>query len=117
MIKGFISTVLSDGIQIRLNSEKVVAVAELSATVLDCSVDLSMYLQQQMIDSQYIRWAIVGVEGLFSSGIFNLDEYNVISPIQHEINFMALDDIFLLILKIFSAIEVIRINWMSCQCF
>lgn len=94
MIKGFISTVLSDGIQMRLNSEKVVAVAELSATVLGFSVDLSMSLQQQMIDTQHIRWAIVGVEGLFSSGIFNLDEHNVISPIQHEINFMALEDIF-----------------------
>lgn len=53
---------------------------------------LSILFQQERKTNGNIRWAIVGVSGLRHAGFYD-DNYLSISPVDHELSFLSLEDL------------------------
>lgn len=94
LIKEFISKVEHDSVTLSLLSPQMFVVADVSVMIEGKPTELQLIFRQQMFHGEYIRWAINGVRGLLKSKLIDLDTYYGISPIEHEKNFMGLNDIF-----------------------
>lgn len=55
---------------------------------------VTLLLQKELYEKGIYRWAIVGVKGLVEAGLINVGKYYPISPVEHEISFMGLKDLF-----------------------
>ena len=72
-IMDFIGYVVQNDVKIRLTDADMYAEVETEATV---------------------RWAIVGAKGLVKAGLIDTTTFYGISPVEHEIHFMGIGDIF-----------------------
>lgn len=55
--------------------------------------EITLLLQREMTSKGNQRWALTGVKGMESLGLFN-DKRITISPVDHETHFMSLQDLF-----------------------
>lgn len=53
---------------------------------------LTLYLQRECYEKNRYRWTIVGVKGLEKAGLIEKDKLYPISPVQHEVHFIELQD-------------------------
>ena len=53
---------------------------------------IKLYLQCEEFYDNQLRWAIVGAKGLAEAGIIETESYRQISPVEHELHFMSLDE-------------------------
>lgn len=93
-ISEFVNTVEQNHIKIKLTDACMYAKADINATVLGKKVTLNLILQSQTYSKDRVRWAIVGVKGLFATNVVDSTKYYGISPVEHETHFMGIGDIF-----------------------
>lgn len=55
---------------------------------------ITLLLQKELYENGIYRWAVAGVKGLAEAGLINVSTYYPISPVEHEISFMGLQDLF-----------------------
>lgn len=55
---------------------------------------ITLIMQKELYGKDVYRWAIVAAKGLPEAGIINVDKLYPISPVEHEIFFMGLHDLF-----------------------
>lgn len=94
-IKAFINNVASQNLEISLTDSPLFAETNVTAVVNGKKVSLGIVLQSQTYLDNRVRWAIIAVKGLSQSGILNLSQVRGISPVEHEIHFLGLSDIFM----------------------
>ena len=90
----FANCVKDNGVKLQLTDADMYAEVQADAQVLGREVELSLVLQSQTFGNGLTRWAIVGVKGLKKAGVVDTTNYYGISPVEHEIRFMGLGDIF-----------------------
>ena len=93
-IMDFIGYVVQNDVKIRLTDADMYAEVETEATVLDKDLELTLILQSQTYGDEQTRWAIVGAKGLVEAGLIDTITFYGISPVEHEIYFMGVGDIF-----------------------
>lgn len=93
-VSEFVQTVEKNEAKICLTDSDMYAEADISATVLGKKASLKLILQSQIYNNGRVRWAIVGVRGLFAANVVDTTKYYGISPVEHEIHFMGIGDIF-----------------------
>lgn len=57
-------------------------------------VRITLILQKEILEKNKYRWSLVGVKGLSEAGIISTTKIYSISPVEHEINFIGLQDLF-----------------------
>lgn len=55
---------------------------------------ITLVMQKEPYLKGTFRWALAAVKGMDTAGIINLNRYYAISPVEHEIHFMGLQDLF-----------------------
>lgn len=91
-VSKFVKSVEEKNVKISLTDADMYAVADIKAAVMGKSFSLKLTLQSQTYNNGRVRWAIVGVDGLFNA--IDTTKYYGISPVEHETHFMGLGDIF-----------------------
>lgn len=93
-VLNFIDCVEQSNAKIRLTDADMYAEVKTQAIVLGKNVDLSLILQSQNYGNNQTRWAIIGTKGLADANIIDTVRFYGINPVEHEIHFMGLEDIF-----------------------
>lgn len=93
-VSEFVNAVEKKDAKICLTDGDMYAEADISATVCGKKASLKLFLQSQSYNKDRVRWAIVGVKGLFAANVVDTTKYYGISPVEHEIHFMGIGDIF-----------------------
>lgn len=58
------------------------------------TVNVTLVLQKEVLGKDKYRWAITGVKGLSEAGVIATNKVYSISPVEHEIYFIGLQDLF-----------------------
>jgi len=93
-IEEFVEVVDSRNVMIKLTDGELYAEIDVEAIICEKRVMLKLYLQSQTYREDRTRWAIVGAKGLVDSGLIETQKFYGISPVDHEIHFLGLDNIF-----------------------
>ena len=93
-LTNFVSVVTNDSVYINITDEKTLAIASCHIVFEGKRYPITLVLQSEIYKSDRVRWAIVGVRGLSNIGIFDKNKLYPISPVEHEIHFMSLDNVF-----------------------
>lgn len=89
----FCDSIINNDVRFSLLSPGFCAEAECTVTYKGKSIPLYIILQQQHPDGRDVRWAIKGIRGLLKAKIIETENYLDISPVDHELRFMALTDV------------------------
>ena len=90
----FVNCIEKHNTKIQLTDADMYAEVKSKATVLGKDIDLTLILQSQNYGNDRTRWAIIGAKGLADANIIDTVRFYGISPVEHEICFMGLGDIF-----------------------
>lgn len=94
LITGFVNRAIESGIRLQITNSKMWAEAKSSIKVDGKKKVVTLVLKSETYKKNFVRWAIVGVKGLVEADIIDTTNYYAISPVEHEIHFMTLDNIF-----------------------
>lgn len=89
----FVDTVLLWTGRLSITDSGVLAEAKCAVSYHNHNGYVTLFLKREKLESGNLRWAIKGVNGLYALGAYN-DKTVVISPVDHELNFISLDDFF-----------------------
>lgn len=92
-VKAFCDSVLIRDIRFSLCNGSVFVLAKCKVKFEKKLHTIHLILVQEETMDGYTRWGIVGVTDLISSGIIKTSKFFNISPVEHEIHFMGLNDI------------------------
>lgn len=93
-ISDFVQMVEQGSLHIRLTDGGMYAEVKTMATVCEKAVPLTLVLHSETYQGDYVRWAIVGAKGLAAAGIIDTSRVATISPVEHELHFMTIDELF-----------------------
>lgn len=93
-ILNFVNLSIKSGIKLKITDSAIWAEAKSSIKVEGKKKTIAIILKSETYKENRVRWAIAGVRGLAEEGIINTTKYRAISPVEHEIHFMTLDEIF-----------------------
>lgn len=93
LIAGFVEKVLTSGVTLKLTDADMWAEAQSSVTVGGKKKTMTLILKSETYKDNLVRWAFAGVRGLVDAGVIDTSKYCAISPVEHELHFMALDGI------------------------
>ena len=93
ILRGFIDSVMQNNIQFNMLSHDLWAECDCSFKYKGKTTSIILYMQKELYRREVYRWAIVSVHGLDSTGIINSERFYSISPVEHEIHFMGLQDL------------------------
>ena len=91
-LNNFIDSVLINDCQFKISDSNLWAECVCRMKYNKQDLMLTLYLQSECYDKNRYRWAIAGVKGLEKAGIIAKDELYPISPVQHEVHFIGLQD-------------------------
>ena len=91
----FIFDVETDSIMISIEDSHNWVEAKCGFSWKNTSKSLSLKLQLEEYDNHCWRWCIIGVNGLKDSGLLDQEGILQISPVEHELNFIGLESLFL----------------------
>lgn len=91
----FVFKVEADSIKIAIEDPQNWVEAKCNFSWKNTSKSLSLKLQLEEDDNHCWRWCIVGVNGLKDSGLLDEEGVLQISPVEHELNFIGLESLFL----------------------
>ncbi|MDO4158907.1 MAG: hypothetical protein Q4D41_00445 [Prevotellaceae bacterium] len=91
-INEFIDSVLVNNVKFRISNAGLLAECVCRMKFIGKEKNLTLILQSEEYKEGRYRWAIVGVRGLNELGLYNTEKYYAISPAEHEIHFMGLDN-------------------------
>lgn len=94
-VNSFVDSVLNKNIAFHISDAGLLAECLCRITYNGYAKKITLLFQRETTqDKQRHRWGIIGVKGLPEAGIINLKRYYTISPVEHEIHFMGLIDLF-----------------------
>lgn len=91
----FIFDVEADSIEIAIENPLNWVETKCDFSWKNAPKSLSLKLQLEEDDNHCWRWCIVGVDGLKDSGLLDEEGILQISPVEHELNFIGLESLFL----------------------
>jgi hypothetical protein len=91
-INDFIDSVLVNNVRFRISDAGLWAECVCRMKYQGKIKKLNLVLQSEKYKDDLYRWAIVAVKGLKEIGVMDTDRYYAISPAEHEIHFMGLQD-------------------------
>lgn len=94
LLTGFVNQVIANNVTIQITDAAMWAEAKSCITIDEKKISITLVLQSETYNENLVRWAIVGVRGLTQADIIDTTKYFPISPVEHELHFMSLDDIF-----------------------
>ena len=93
LITKFCTSVLQNNIRFSMSNTGVFALADCIIKYKTRICQIKLHLKQERMDNGYLRWGIVAVSGLNEAGIIKAKKLLNISPVEHEVHFMGLNDI------------------------
>lgn len=94
LITEFINSSIENNTKLKLTDAEIWAEINASVTINDKKRKINLVLQSETYRDKLVRWAIVSVKGLAKAGVIDTTHYYAISPVEHELHFMSIDDIF-----------------------
>lgn len=94
LITGFVRQVMEDRTKLHITDSSMWAEIQSDIKAGGKKKSVTLVLRSEVYGDNHVRWAIVGAKGLVESGIIDTSKYYSISPVEHEIHFMSLDNIF-----------------------
>lgn len=94
LIVSFLNRTIESHTKLKITDANIWAEAKSSIKINGRKKDITLILKSETYKENRVRWAIAGVKGLVDAGIIDTTNYCVISPVEHEIHFMTLDEIF-----------------------
>lgn len=91
-INEFVDSVLINNVEFRISNSGLWAECVCRMKYQGKEKNLTLILQSEEYKKERYRWAIVGVRGLKELSIYNTERYYAISPAEHEIHFIGLDN-------------------------
>lgn len=89
----FCDSILTNNVRFNVDNDGVYALAKCKVKFEGNIKTINLLMHQHKLDNGYVRWAIEAVSGLIKAGIVKTEKLYNISPIEHEIHFMGLDDV------------------------
>lgn len=93
-LQDFVDHVERQQVTIGLADRGMYAEIIAAMTVCDRPVSLTLIMQNQSFSDHETRWAFVGIKGLKAAGIIDTTLCAGVSPVEHELHFMTLNDVF-----------------------
>lgn len=93
-ILNFIGLIIRDSLTINLTDSDMWAIVPATAQYKNSRISFQLILQSQPYKEGMIRWCIIGVDGLPKTIVSTEEYFCAISPVEHELHFMGLEDIF-----------------------
>lgn len=90
-VNEFVDSILMNNVKFKISSSGLLVECVCRIKYQGKSNHLTIILRNEEYKKERFRWAIVGVRGLEDLGIYNIDKYYAISPVEHEIHFIGLD--------------------------
>lgn len=90
-VNEFVDSILLNNVKFRVSNSGLWAECVCRIKYQGQENHLTIILQSEEYKNEMFRWAIVGVRGLEDLGLYKLDRFYAISPVEHEIHFMGLD--------------------------
>lgn len=94
LLTAFVNSSIENDTKLKITDAEMWAEINTSATINGKKKNIDLLLQSETYKDSLVRWAIVDVKGLVKAGIIDTTHYYVISPVEHELHFMSIDDIF-----------------------
>lgn len=91
----FVFDVEADSIKLAIENSHNWVEAKCDFSWKNAPKSLSLKLQLEEDDNHCWRWCIVGISGLKDSGLLDEEGILQISPVEHELNFIGLESLFL----------------------
>lgn len=91
-IHDFCDSIFADKVKFSLDNPGTLVQVRASVTYRDKSGIVNIFFRPDKIAEKYDRWGIYAVSGLESSGILDMKSLKAISPAEHEVHFMGLDE-------------------------
>lgn len=91
----FVNDIASDSLELSIENPNNWIEAQCSFKWKGIPKTLSIQLQLEEDENHYWRWCVIGVKGLEESGLLKEDGILSISPVDHELNFLGLESLFL----------------------
>lgn len=94
LMYAFCDSVVDNNIRLALDNGTIYAIADCMITYDARKLPVKLGLLQETTPDDYTRWGVYAVSGLEKTGIIKAQRLYNFSPVEHEINFMGLSDIF-----------------------
>lgn len=94
LVIDFVNQAIESDVKLRITDAPIWAEAQSSIKVDGKKTTITLILKSETYKRNLVRWAIAGVNGLVEAGVIDTANYYMISPVEHEMHFMALDGIF-----------------------
>lgn len=91
-VNEFVDSILINNIKIRLTNAGLWAECVCRMKYQGKEKNLTLIFQNEEYKKERYRWAIVGVRGLKELSLYNSEKYYAISPVEHEVHFIGLDN-------------------------
>ena len=91
-VNEFVDSILMNNVEFRISDAGLWVECSCRMKFQNKDKDLTLILQSEEYKEGRYRWAIVGVKGLNELGLYNLEKYYAISPTEHEVHFMGLNN-------------------------
>lgn len=92
-INCFVDSVLNNNIEFRISDSGLWAECVCRIRYQGKSKRITLILQNEKFQKGMFRWALSGVRGLKEAGIIPSEKFYPISPVEHEIYFLGLQDL------------------------
>lgn len=94
LLTEFVNSAIQNDTKLEITDAEMWAEVKTSATINGKKGCVRLILQSETYKDSLVRWAIVAVNGLARAGIIDTTHFFAISPVEHEVHFMSIDDIF-----------------------
>lgn len=94
LLMSFVNSAIDNDTKLNITNAKIWAKVNTSAIINGKKENINLYMQSEVYKDSLVRWAIVNVDGLETAGIIDTTNYYAISPVEHEINFPSIREIF-----------------------
>lgn len=91
-LNNFMDSVLINNCQFKISDSNLWAECICKMKYNKQDLTLTLYLQSECYKKDRYRWTIVGVKGFEKAGIIAKNKLYPISPVQHEVHFIELQD-------------------------
>jgi len=94
LLTKFVNSSIENDTKLKITDSEMWAEINISATINDKKRKIGIVLQSETYKDSLVRWAIIAVKGLVKTGVIDTTHYYAISPVEHELHFMSINDIF-----------------------
>lgn len=93
-LREFVSCIEKQRAHVDIHSSLINVYAQTRIKCNGKNASVTIRMKNEPLDSVRNRWSIAGVEGLEKAGILDTNHYYAISPVDHELHFISLSDLF-----------------------